>query len=53
MGPTFGALKIVEYIVGIVVEDVQSAAVVIPAGLMIVVALIELIRRELRRSEYG
>ena len=53
VGPTFGALKIVEYIVGIVVEDVQSAAVVIPAGLMIVVALIELIRRELRRSEYG
>ena len=51
VGPTFGALKIVEYIVEIVVVDMQSSAVVIPAGLMIIVALIELIRREKNRLE--
>ncbi len=53
VAPTFGALKIIEYIIDIMVADIQSAAIAVPVGVMVIVALMEFIRREMNRSGSG
>ncbi len=49
MAPTYGAIKIVEYLIRVSVHNNQLAIVAVPIGLIVIVASAELIRRELSR----
>ena len=51
VAPAFGVLKVTEYVIARVVEDFRSAAILVPIAGMIIVALLELIRRELEHED--
>ncbi|MCY3957132.1 MAG: hypothetical protein OXG65_02455 [Chloroflexi bacterium] len=50
VAPAFGVLKLTEYVIERIVEDVRSATILVPISVMAIVALLELIRTELRRK---
>ena len=49
MAPTYGAIKIFEYLIKMAVHNNQLAIAVVPIGLIVIVASAEVIRRELSR----
>ena len=49
VAPTFGTLKLTQYVIGTIVEDPNSAMLLAPITGMVVVALLEFVRREIER----
>lgn len=51
VAPAFGVLKVTEYVIERVVVDFHSAAILVPIAGLVIVALLELIRRELEHED--
>ncbi len=51
IGPAFGALKLTEYIIGVVSADVWSGLYLVPIAGMLLVALFEFTKREVLRKD--
>ena len=49
VGPTYGAIKIIEYLIYIVLSDPQAAPFVVFVCGLVIVAVFEVIRREISR----
>ena len=51
VAPAFGVLKVTEYVIERIFEDFRSATILVPIAGMVIVALLELIRRELEQND--